>query len=126
MENYIEYDIDKNDKGTHEFKIAFVDYSCPSESSNNYRYEPDEDFSSSDATVKVSQNEYVRLGDINCNNKVDTTDIFYLMQMVAEAKDNKISTVELDAELKTKTVVGIKIIPFEVCSSCRCYTRWMD
>lgn len=53
LENYIEYDIDKNDKGTHEFKIAFVDYSCPSESSNNYRYEPDEDFSSSDATVKV-------------------------------------------------------------------------
>ena len=115
--NYIEYDIDKNDKGTHEFKIAFVDYSCPSESSNNYRYEPDEDFSSSDATVKVSQNEYVRLGDINCNNKVDTTDIFYLMQMVAEAKDNKISTVELDAELKNKNSSWYKNYSFLKCAA---------
>ena len=117
LENYIEYDIDKNDKGTHEFKIAFVDYSCPSESSNNYRYEPDEDFSSSDATVKVSQNEYVRLGDINCNNKVDTTDIFYLMQMVAEAKDNKISTVELDAELKNKNSSWYKNYSFLKCAA---------
>ena len=67
------------------------------------------------------------LGDINCNNKVDTTDIFYLMQMVAEAKDNKISTVELDAELKNKNSSWYKNYSiFEVCSSCRCYTRWMD
>lgn len=106
------YDVDKNYKGNYNFRVGFTQYNSPSEPNAKFSHDCDGNLSSSDADaiVEISPSTYVKLGDIDNNNIVDSTDLFYMEKILSDSVEGQLSTTYLDQQLKTATVLGAKII----------------
>lgn len=97
----------------YKFQIGFLQYDSPNEPEAKFTA-PDLNFS--DATIEVSPSETVRIGDLDNNNAIEATDVFYLQQMVEQAPNNKLSTTYLDTQLKNRNSTWSKNYPFLKCA----------
>mgnify|MGYP001630182287 FL=1 len=111
-----EYRILDQSTSNHTFHIGITQYNSPNE--------PDAYFSNTDgvtvpndATIEVSPSQSVKLGDVDGNNKIDTTDLYYIMEMTERTSSKKVSTTYLDQQLKIKTSEWYKNYPFLKCAA---------
>ena len=104
----------KNKNADSKFNLGVTSYQSFNEPNASFT----EDFNGTyDATVSVSPTQYVKLGDVDCNGTIDSTDIFYLRQMVLEATNNKLSTTYLDRQLKNTNSSWYKSYSFIKCAA---------
>ncbi len=113
------YDVDKNYKGNYNFRVGFTQYNSPSEPDAKFTYDCDGNLSSSDADaiVEVSPSTYVKLGDIDNNNVVDSTDLFYIEKILSDSVGGQLSTTYLDQQLKNRNSTWSKNYPFLKCAA---------
>ena len=113
------YDVDKNYKGNYNFRVGFTQYNSPSEPDAEFTHDCDGNLSSSDADaiVEVSPSTYVKLGDIDNNNIVDSTDLFYMEKILSDSVGGQLSTTYLDQQLKNRNSTWSKNYPFLKCAA---------
>lgn len=108
-----EFEVTSNFSAEHKLQAGvYVYHSIP----ENISYSGT-DASLDDATIMVTPSQSVRLGDVDCNGKIDSTDVFYLRQMVLEAPNNKLSTTYLDRQLKNTSSSWYKSYSFMKCAA---------
>lgn len=113
------YDVDKNYKGNYNFRVGFTQYNSPSEPNAKFSHDCDGNLSSSDADaiVEISPSTYVKLGDIDNNNIVDSTDLFYMEKILSDSVEGQLSTTYLDQQLKNRNSTWSKNYPFLKCAA---------
>ena len=110
-----DYDITGNYSSDHTIKAGISAYKSYNEP--NAVFPPNSDDSPTDASVVISPSKNVRLGDIDNNGKIDTTDLYYVMEMVERTPSKKLSTTYLDQQLKITTSEWYKNYPFLKCAA---------
>lgn len=113
-----EFEVIKNISSEHTLQAGMLTYDSRTEHLY-FSAEIGDDFTlpSDDATIMVTPSQSVRLGDVDCNGKIDSTDVFYLRQMVLEAPNNKLSTTYLDRQLKNTNSSWHKNYSFMKCAA---------
>lgn len=102
----------------HKLQAGIITYNSPNEPNAKVEFDVEGNTPlPSDATIQITPSQSVRLGDVDCNGTVDTTDIFYLSQMVLEAPNGKLSTTYLDQQLKNKNSSWYKEYSFMKCAA---------
>ena len=117
LEFSIYYDIDPSVKSSQEFKIGVTEYKSVDEPDCSFDYGITDGLKSIDAVVSVSPNEYVRLGDIDNNNTINATDLFYMEKILSDSVGGQLSTTYLDQQLKNRNSTWSKNYPFLKCAA---------
>lgn len=113
-----EYEVLSGSALDHKLQAGIVTYKSPNEPKAEVSFNVESDDPvPSDATIQISPSQNVRLGDVDCDGTIDTTDIFYLSQMVLEAPNGKLSTTYLDQQLKNKNSSWYKEYSFMKCAA---------
>ena len=110
-----EFEVVSGTYSDHKLQAGMLSYFSKTD---NVKYSsPSSSVPSNDATVVVTPSQSVRLGDVDCNGKIDSTDIFYMRQMILEAPNNKLSTTYLDLQLKNTSSSWYKSYSFMKCAA---------
>lgn len=111
------YEIDKNDKNTHDFQIGVTAYRCPSEPDACFDYSSVDGLKSSDAVISVTPSVNVLLGDINNDKVINSTDLYYIEKILSDSVGGQLSTTYLDEQLKNHNSFWSKNYPFLKCAA---------
>lgn len=110
-----DYDITGNYSSDHTIKAGISAYKSYNEP--DVVFTPSSDGDTTDASVVISPSQNVRLGDIDNNGKIDTTDLYYVMEMIERVPSKKVSTTFLDQQLRITTSEWYKNYPFLKCAA---------